>query len=84
MVYCERKERMHCLDRSASLVWALCDGSRNVSGIVQAVVDCVGGGPDVVRADVAATVGHLSRARHSPMKGTGADSTHTVRSGPGS
>lgn len=34
VVYCERTQRVHCLDRFASIVWALCDGTRTVSAIV--------------------------------------------------
>lgn len=52
VVYCERTERMHCFDRSASLVWALCDGSRDVEMIVDEAATLVGLSPDEVRAEI--------------------------------
>ncbi|MGH9223717.1 MAG: PqqD family protein [Acidimicrobiales bacterium] len=56
VVYCERTERMHCLDRPASVVWALCDGTRTVEGVVGEVAELAGSEPDAVRSDVVATV----------------------------
>lgn len=38
VIYCERTERMHCLDAATSVVWALCDGSRNVTEIIDEIV----------------------------------------------
>lgn len=52
VVYCERTERMHCLNRSASVVWALCDGSRDVACVVRATADIAGVDPDAVRTHV--------------------------------
>lgn len=59
VVYCERTERMHCLNRSASVVWALCDGSRDVACVVRETADIAGADPDAVRAHVEAAVVEL-------------------------
>lgn len=56
VVYCERTEKMHCLDRPASVVWALCDGTRTVDAVVEGVAELAGSKPDEVRSDVEATV----------------------------
>lgn len=52
VVYCERSERIHCLDRSASLVWALCDGTRNLAAVVDEVAVVVAKASGDVKADV--------------------------------
>lgn len=52
VIYCERTERMHCLDRSASVVWALCDGERDVDAIVAVVAEIWNLEADAVGSDV--------------------------------
>lgn len=56
VVYCERAEQMHCLDRPASVVWALCDGTRDIDQIVDGVAELAGREPVSVRGDVEAAV----------------------------
>ena len=52
VVYCERRERMHCLDPCASLVWALCDGSRTASQVAAEAAALSGASAGQLRADV--------------------------------
>lgn len=59
VVYCERTERMHCLNHSASIVWALCDGTRDVAAVVRATADVARTDPDAVRAQVEAAIAEL-------------------------
>lgn len=47
---------MHCLDRQASIIWALCDGERDTDGIVTAAAGVFGVEAAAVRADVVSTV----------------------------
>jgi hypothetical protein len=56
VVYCERSQRLHCLDRRASLIWALCDGTRDVDGIVREAASAAGVDPSMVSADVESTI----------------------------
>lgn len=56
VVYCERTERMHCLDDRASVIWALCDGSREMGQIVEETAAAFRAAPEAVRSDVEATV----------------------------
>lgn len=58
VVYCQRSERIHCLDRPASVVWALRDGTRDLDG-VEEVAAMIGGDPGRLRRDVAAVVGQF-------------------------
>ena len=50
LVYDERCDRMHCLNRSASLVWARCDGAQSVMEIARGLAADLDGpiGEDVV------------------------------------
>ncbi len=59
VVYCERHERMHCLDRCASAVWALCDGSRTPLQVAAEVAVLSGADAGQVRADVEGLLGRL-------------------------
>lgn len=42
VLYSEASEEIHCLNLSASLVWALCDGKRTVSEIVGYLAEATG------------------------------------------
>lgn len=56
VVYCERTERMHCLDLQASAVWALCDGSRDLNTIVDEAAQVFSANAQTIRAGVEAAV----------------------------
>lgn len=57
VVYCEDTQSLHCLDPRASVIWALCDGARDVEDIVRETAQVAGVEPAAVRGDVEATIG---------------------------
>lgn len=56
VVYCERTQRMHCLDRQASIIWALCDGRRDLGSIATETTQVLGIDSEALREDVKKTV----------------------------
>lgn len=52
VVFCERTERLHCLNTSASTLWALCDGSRDLEAIVAEVAKLANTQEEAVRSSV--------------------------------
>lgn len=56
VVYCERSQRMHCLDHRASVVWSLCDGTRAIDEVVRGSAEVLGVDAAAVRQDIEATI----------------------------
>lgn len=63
VVYCEKTQRMHCFNREAAIVWALCDGTNDLDDIVDQAATLHGVAPQVIRSNVLAAIDEFCALR---------------------